>query len=226
MSTPLRIVLTLLVGIVVFVGLPLLGWGLGDVRGFVDDPVRLSYIVLTFALCTFAAIQIPAIGRPRPQGRKTVHRQHHAIALMQALSFAIVLVGPYCDRRNLAVLGPAEVVRYLGLTTFALGFLMMHWIQAHLGKQFSLEVTVQENHRLVTDGPYRYLRHPRYLGIMVFAIGLALLFRSGVALLLAAAMTAVLLWRIHDEEALLSQEFGEEWQAYVRKSWRLIPHIY
>jgi protein-S-isoprenylcysteine O-methyltransferase Ste14 len=60
----------------------------------------------------------------------------------------------------------------------------------------------------------------------VFAFGLALTFRSVFALILAGATTAVLRWRIGDEEALLGQEFGSQWQDYVRTSWRLIPYVY
>lgn len=226
MSMPVRITLTWLIGIAAFCGLPLLGWGAGDIRGFLGHPARLGYLILTVALCTLAAVRIPEVGKPRVRGKKTVRRQHHAVAILQMLSFANVLVGPYCDRRGLAVLGQAEVVRYLGLAMFTLGFLAMHWAQAHLGRQFSVEVAIQDGHRLITDGPYRYLRHPRYLGIIVFHFGLALVFRSEVGLILAAAITAVLLWRIGDEEALLGQEFGSQWQDYVRTSWRLIPYVY
>ncbi len=60
----------------------------------------------------------------------------------------------------------------------------------------------------------------------MFAIGLALTFRSVLALIPEAATTAVLLWRIRDEEALLGQEFGSQWQDDVRTSWRLIPYVY
>lgn len=103
---------------------------------------------------------------------------------------------------------------------------MMNWSEASLGKQFSIQVTVQENHQLVTDGPYRFLRHPRYLGIIMFNLGIALVYRSWMAMILVAALTLVLLWRIHDEESLMHQEFGADWDVYARKSWHLIPFVY
>jgi protein-S-isoprenylcysteine O-methyltransferase Ste14 len=78
----------------------------------------------------------------------------------------------------------------------------------------------------VTDGPYRYLRHPRYFGIIVFAKGIALVFRSEVGLILVVALFLVLLWRIRDEETLMREEFGPEWEAYAQKSWGLIPFVY
>ena len=78
----------------------------------------------------------------------------------------------------------------------------------------------------LTSGLYRHLRHPRYLGVQAAALGLALLFRSWIGLGLNVPLLAVLLFRIRDEEALLRETFGPEWDAYCQHSWRLIPHLY
>ncbi len=102
----------------------------------------------------------------------------------------------------------------------------MNWAAAALGKQFSVQVTLQKDHQLVTGGLYHYLRHPRYLSIIVFNLGISLVYRSWLALILVAALTLVLLWRIHDEEAFMHQAFGIEWEAYTHTSWRLIPFVY
>ncbi len=160
------------------------------------------------------------------KGKKTVSRQGLAVLLLQALSLAGVIVAPHWDRWNIAVLGEIEIVRYFGLFLFALGFIGMICAEASLGKQFSVQVTIQDGHRLVTDGPYRYLRHPRYLGIMLFNIGISLVFHSWLALILVAALTLVLIWRIHDEEALMQHQFGADWEAYSQRSWRLIPFVF
>lgn len=63
--------------------------------------------------------------------------------------------------------GKKLVHRCLGPGLFAAGFLMISWSEVSLGKQFSIQVTVQENYQLMTDGPYRFLRHPRYPGAAV-----------------------------------------------------------
>jgi protein-S-isoprenylcysteine O-methyltransferase Ste14 len=60
----------------------------------------------------------------------------------------------------------------------------------------------------------------------VFNLGISLVFHSGLAMLLVAALTLVLLWRIHDEEAFMHQAFRTDWEAYAKRSWRLIPLIY
>lgn len=226
MSTALRSAIKLLIGIVIFVGLPLVGWGVKDAQSFIGHPARLSYAVIVVLLQVFVVIRLPEVGSRRGKGKKIVPRERLTLVLLQVIPLAIVIAAPYSDRRDIAVLGEFEVVRYLGLVLFSLGFIAMHWAEASLGKQFSVEVTIQDDHELVTGGLYRYLRHPRYLGIIIFTMGISLVYRSWLALILVAALALVLIWRIHDEEALLHQEFGTDWEAYSQRSWRLIPFVY
>ncbi|MBN1202080.1 MAG: isoprenylcysteine carboxylmethyltransferase family protein [Anaerolineae bacterium] len=227
MPTSLRTAaIALLIGIVIFIGLPLVGWGVEDVRGFFDHPARLSYVGLVLLLQVLTVIRLPAAGRSRGTGKKTGQRRNLDLVLIQVLSLAVVIAAPYSDRREIAVLGAGEIIRYLGLGMLALGFVTMHWAEVSLDRQFSIEVTIQENHKLVTGGPYRYLRHPRYLGIIIFTAGIALIYRSWAALILAAMLTLVLVWRIHAEEKLLHETFGADWEDYSRRSWRIIPFVY
>jgi protein-S-isoprenylcysteine O-methyltransferase Ste14 len=95
-----------------------------------------------------------------------------------------------------------------------------------LDRQFSTDVTIQDGHRLITGRPYRYIRHPRYLGIIVFLAGISLVFRSWFALCLTAEVLLVLIWCIHDEEKLMHQEFRDEWEQHREKTFSLFPFIY
>jgi protein-S-isoprenylcysteine O-methyltransferase Ste14 len=63
------------------------------------------------------------------------------------------------------------------------------------------------------------------LGIYAFFLGISIVFRSWLSMLFVAALFTEFLWRIQAEEAL-KQEFGEEWESYRAKSWRLIPFIF
>jgi len=211
---------------VIFVGLPLVGWGVKDVQGFIGHPVRLGYAVIVVLLQAFVAVRLPEVGGGRRKGKKVSRRERLTLMPLQVIPLALVIAAPYSDRNAIAVLGEFEVIRYLGLALFSLGFVGTHWAEASLDKQFSVYVTIQDDHKLVTDGPYRYIRHPRYLGIIAFTMGISLVFRSWLALIIVAALTLVLVWRIHGEEALMHQKFGKDWEAYCQKSWRLIPFVY
>ena len=215
----------LLIGGALFLGLPLVAWGLTDLEGFLGHPARLAYLVL-MAFLQIGGALTRAGGFGAGPGEKVVKRQRLALLLLQLIPLAIVVAGPYCDRRNIAVLSSANACRYLGLGMSAAGFCLMQWAVVCLGRQFSVEVTLQEGHRLVSEGIYRYLRHPRYLGLLLFFAGLSCVFRSSLSLLLVLALAPILLWRMHDEEKLMHQQFGPDWEAYVERTWRLIPFVY
>lgn len=131
----------------------------------------------------------------------------------------------YTDRIDFWTFG-GEGVRWLGALLFIVGGALRLWPVFVLGKRFSGLVAIQPDHRLVTEGIYRNLRNPSYLGMMVIGIGWALAFRSGVGLILVALMLIPLIARIHSEEALLRAQFGSEYEAYCARSWRLIPGLY
>jgi protein-S-isoprenylcysteine O-methyltransferase Ste14 len=225
-SSVVGFAIAILIGTALFAGLPLAGWGLADIQGFISNPARLSYLVVVVLLQIFVTWKFPGAGRSQSKGRQIVRRQQVAVVLLQVLSLAIVIVAPFSDRHQIGVLGAADAIRFVGLALFAAGFSAMNWSAASLGKQFSVQVTLQADHQLITGGLYQYVRHPRYLSIIVCNCGIALVFDSWLALLCVAALVLVLLWRIHDEEALLRQEFGSQWETYAHKSWRLIPFVY
>lgn len=147
------------------------------------------------------------------------------IAVTIVLFIGLVLI-PFADRRNLLVMAANSNLRWIGLVLGALGLGLVFWSGLSLGRFYSQELTLQEGHRLITRGAYRVVRHPRYLGIFIMGTGLSLLFRSRIGLGLTALAMAVVLFRIRDEEAVMHREFGAEWEAYCRKSRKLVPLIW
>ena len=216
-------------GLVAFLGLPLVGWGLGDIQGFLSHPVRLAFaavIVLQSVFFGYRASFLREARSRRGEETKLVHRQRMALMLIRLLALGFVILSPFSDRHKLAVMSDIAAIRYLGLILYVVAIAWTYWATTTLGKQFSFEVTIQKNHRLITTGPYRYVRHPRYLGVLLVTLGFALVFRSWIGLLILLPLISVLIWRMVDEEALLYQEFGEAWKTYRERSWRLIPFIY
>jgi protein-S-isoprenylcysteine O-methyltransferase Ste14 len=87
-------------------------------------------------------------------------------------------------------------------------------------------VAIQAAHKLETRGVYAVVRNPSYLGLLVSSQGWVLAFRSGVGVILAAALLVPLVARIRAEERLLRSHFGAEYEAYRARTWRLLPGIY
>jgi protein-S-isoprenylcysteine O-methyltransferase Ste14 len=131
----------------------------------------------------------------------------------------------YTDRKEIWTLD-GDTIRWLGVALFAAGGALRLWPVFVLGHRFSGLVAIQPGHALVTIGIYRVIRHPSYLGLLVNSLGWVLVFRSGVGVLLTALLIPPLLARIRAEEALLRTQFGDEYDAYCRHTWRLIPGLY
>src|SRR5580704_1269835 len=87
-------------------------------------------------------------------------------------------------------------------------------------------LAIQRGHTLVTDGIFSVVRNPSYLGMLILTFGWALAFRSWVGVLLAVLLIPSLVARIRAEEGLLRTQFGDEYEAYLSRTSRLIPGLY
>ena len=147
MSRGVRSFLTLLAGLIIFMLLPLAGWGINSVESFFRNPARLMFISAALVLNVYASVKIPEIGKEKSKGEKTVKRQHYAVLFLQVFSILLVFSSPYFDRRNILEIESAEYLRYAGLMLYASGFLLMHLAESYLGRQFSIEVSIQTRRR-------------------------------------------------------------------------------
>lgn len=219
-----------LVPVIQLLGLPLLGWGIDDLRGFLSMSPRAGYAVIA-AVFVFDEVY-PVIKRSvgnqtsKAEETKYVRRQHILVILVLLFWSAIIFFLPLADRHNIGVMLVGEEVRWLGLVLFGLGLATISRARVILGRMYSLDVTIQKSHQLISTDLYRYIRHPIYSGVIIQALGFSLVFRSWIGLAAMIPVVAFFLLRIKDEEAVLQSEFGSEWEAYCERSWRLIPYLY
>jgi protein-S-isoprenylcysteine O-methyltransferase Ste14 len=228
--TVLRAILVFLYTGLLYLGLPLIGWGLADWGGFLADGPRRLYALAVAGLGIGAAWQtrhgMEGVRGGKGEAGKLVRKQSLVRHGMTLALFASLVGIPLADQRGLAVLPVGELARWIGAVACALGFGLVYWSGVALGRLYSPEVTIQTDHQLITSGPYQWIRHPRYLGVLFMAAGITLIFRSWIGLGLCPPLLWVLLDRIRDEEAMLEKEFGAAWQAYRARTWRLIPPLY
>jgi protein-S-isoprenylcysteine O-methyltransferase Ste14 len=196
--------------IVLYLGVPLLGWGLDDLRGFFSLNQRMGYAVFILTLSIAAGYQ--AIDAPeslrgsKGQEEKLVSRQSIVRIAVVLLLLGALFFLPFADRRNIGVMLNSQAVRWAGLVLFILGISLVFWSGLTLGRLYSGEVTIQKDHQLITNGLYRYIRHPRYLGGVILSISLSLIFSSWIGLALSIPFIGFILLRIRDEEALMYKE--------------------
>jgi protein-S-isoprenylcysteine O-methyltransferase Ste14 len=116
---------------------------------------------------------------------------------------------------------------YPGLALFILGLALTVWAYHTLGRFFSLEVQIQNDHNIVDSGPYRVLRHPGYARVACGFLGLGIALQSCVSvLILLLATTAAFAYRVHVEEKFLVAELGDDYVRYMARTKRIIPYVW
>lgn len=105
----------------------------------------------------------------------------------------------------------------------SLGF--WSWTQVALGKEWSPQLQLRQEHQLVTTGPYTHIRHPLYTAMMGYGIGIALLTANMIFVALAVLILAGLIARVPKEEQMMTQKFGEEYINYAHRTGKFFPKI-
>jgi protein-S-isoprenylcysteine O-methyltransferase len=115
----------------------------------------------------------------------------------------------------------------LGCCLYVLGLSLRWYAIIHLGRFFTTNVAIATDHRVIDTGPYRFVRHPSYTGMLMAVLGFGLSFANWTSLLIVfVPICAVTLWRIHIEEEALTGALGEQYRGYMQRTKRLIPFIY
>ena len=119
-----------------------------------------------------------------------------------------------------------EWIFYLGIAVMAAGIVFRQWAIAVLGRYFSAVIGVQSEQKVVQSGPYRWIRHPSYTGVLIFVVGMGFALQSWAAVLVNIAIFAVAYGsRIIIEEKVLVRELGEEYVEYRKHTKRVIPYL-
>jgi protein-S-isoprenylcysteine O-methyltransferase Ste14 len=129
--------------------------------------------------------------------------------------------------RGLGRFVPVSIpIMVAGLAVEAIGLALAILARRHLGRNWSGEISIKVDHRLIRSGPYKMLRHPIYTGLLTMYAGTALV--TGTWLALGGLAIAVLAYarKIRLEEVNLNVAFGSEYDAYRRESWALVPGIF
>ncbi len=123
------------------------------------------------------------------------------------------------------VFAPPPALGWFAAALVALGILFAVWARFHLGRNWSGAPAVKEKPELVTSGPYRFVRHPIYAGIVLAAFGTALTGTPfGIYIFVIASV--IFLPRMNKEEKIMFELFPNEYPAYRARTKRLIPFVW
>jgi protein-S-isoprenylcysteine O-methyltransferase Ste14 len=218
MTNP-RIAVVTVLSLLAYLGLAILG--AGGAGRFFSYPPLIAISIVTIALGIASLFSEGHIG----SGVREDRSNRWVVAALGALGIIDAYLPAYTDRMDFLTFG-GEGVRWAGFLLYTAGGVLRIAPVFVLGRRFSGLVAIQPEHRLVTGGLYGVIRHPSYLGLFVLALGWGLAFRSGVGVAIAVLMLIVVFARIESEERLLSETFGAEYDAYRKRTWRLVPYLY
>lgn len=122
---------------------------------------------------------------------------------------------------------PGTLATYwCGATLQAAGLLFTVWARLRLGRNWSGIVTLKQGHELIRTGPYRWVRHPIYTGLLVAFLGNAICANAVGSFIGVAICGAAFVRKLRIEEGFLRTQFGEEYSLYAAETRALLPLLY
>ncbi len=119
------------------------------------------------------------------------------------------------------------IVALLGLLIMLIGIVIRWTSIIQLSSAFTVDVAIVKDHKLKTDGVYRYVRHPSYLGLLLIMVGFAVCMNSILSFFIVVIpILMTLLYRIYVEERILMSEFEDFYIDYKCKTKKLIPFVF
>ncbi len=192
---------------------------------------RVAFWVLlagVLVMRVYFAVQVRRAGERVMPDRHAIEREGRVMFGGRLVMFLLLLawLGLYAIYPAWMGVLSVPLPGWLRWAGFALGVASLGvwwWTQVALGKEWSPQLQLREEHHLVTAGPYRRVRHPLYTAMFGYGIGLALVTANWIFLALAVAVIGGALARVPKEEQMMIKEFGEEYRAYMQRTGRFFP---
>ncbi len=118
-----------------------------------------------------------------------------------------------------------QVGMWLGAGLGLAGLVFLLWVHMHLGKEWSVSLQLNQDHRLIQSGPYSKIRHPMYTAIFATYLGLSLISANYLVIFAMALFILSMVARIPQEEQMLIGRFGDTYRDYIRKTGMFLPKL-
>lgn len=120
-----------------------------------------------------------------------------------------------------------EIMFALGIAIWLGGVAFRLYSIRVLGRFFTYDVAISKGQHVIESGPYRWVRHPSYLGGLVAMLGFGMTLTNWLAAVLPVCCAALgFVYRIPIEERALVRGLGEEYREYMKRTWRLVPYVF
>jgi protein-S-isoprenylcysteine O-methyltransferase Ste14 len=166
--------------------------------------------------------------------KRTIERQSFGSRLLYLIPFLLAFwlqlrgLGPRQRRYplDLSLAPPSLSLNIICLALTVLGLGVAIWARVILGRNWSGTVTFKENHELIERGPYAFVRHPIYTGMLLMFLGTSLALGK-LCNLIGLALLILSFWiKLRQEERVMIAHFGDRYLAYMKRVRAIIPFVF
>jgi len=188
-------------------------------------------VILIVLYSLFSIIRIEYYRRVKKAGYKTVieEKRHYSIWLSIFICYEVFTFFVYIFFPEALVWGALRFppwLRLIGAALGALALLWFIWIHQTLGTNLSVRLQIKGEQNLITNGPYRWVRHPMYTAFYVLHIAVFFLTSNWfIGVTWIAGLTVIILLRVNREEAMLLSRFGKKYDVYMKRTGRFLPRL-
>lgn len=189
------------------------------------DVFQLVYLIEYIAIAIVRTIHT----RPYRREKVAVDRRTTLDLILLALvglSMLTPLVYIFSPLFDFADYSLPRWTGWLGAALFAAAIWLLWRSHADLGRSWTPTLGVRDDHRLVTDGVFRYIRHPMYAAHLLWGIATPLMLHNWIAGFTFLLLTAIQYFsRVGAEEQMMLAQFGEKYERYMQRTGRILPRI-
>jgi protein-S-isoprenylcysteine O-methyltransferase Ste14 len=188
----------------------------------------------TFKIVYFALFIVISIVRKYYTGKQRkkamVRERKNGIEIfwliLNGIGMVIPLVYVFTAKLDFANYYLPDWVGWISVIVFMIAIWLLYLSHRDLGRHWTVMLGMRENHKLITTGIYKYIRHPMYAAHLVWAVAQILMLHNWIAgYSFIITMLPFYFFRTGKEEQMLLEEFGEEFRIYKDKTGALFPNF-
>ncbi len=189
-------------------------------------------VCLIYSLYTIILILVSGSAKKRKilngqQRNINPYAKTDSIILAILISIEVLILILFILKLPFLLIFNIKIALFIRITFLLIGLMgvsLIGWASYTLDGEFSATIQLKEQHRLITIGPYKYVRHPIYSGFILLHIGVTFALSNLLIIIIYnLGLFLLLLERIPREEKVLHSFFGEKWEQYYKKTPKFIP---
>ncbi len=193
--------------------------------------IVLAIFILVISIRGYYARKVKQFGEKLSPSKESIEREGELSVVLRIILFyfgiaVAILYAIYPHWMTWFKIPFPASLRWIGVGLGIASLPLLVWVQHVLGRHWSSNLEVREQHTLVTSGPYRLVRHPMYTVFFALMISFSLVSANWLIMLPSMVAIIVIFVRIGNEEIMMIKQFGNEYRIYMKQTGQLLPRLF